>query len=259
MTDRHIEASGTLLDGVPNFRDLGGLPVAGGRLATGRVYRSEALTCVTASGTAVLDDIGVRLVCDLRTPDERAKEPINWRDPTPHLLTADAGVDLRGNDSGEIAAVCTDATGGEARAFMMRMYADMHRLYEELLATIFTAILDDARLPLLVHCTAGKDRTGFVVSMLLAALGADYRVIEDDYLLTDRFYGADRLVAVLQQRMRDGLPQPVVRAFCVDPDYLRHCFSVIEAEHGSIEAYLAHVGLDPARRRQLHDTLVEPG
>jgi protein-tyrosine phosphatase len=251
------QAPGTTLDGAPNFRDLGGLPVSGGRMAHGRIYRSEAPTCVTDSGMITLGGLGIRLVCDLRTPDERGKEPVTWADPSLWLLTAESGVDLRGDDAGEIASVCTDETGRAAREFMMRMYAGMHSLYEELLRDLFAAVLDADRLPLLIHCSAGKDRTGFVASMVLWALGATYGVIEDDYLLTDRFYSADRLLGVLQQRMQPQLPSQVVRAFCVHPDYLRECFAAIETAHGSIDAYLSRIGLDDARRRTLHKALVE--
>lgn len=251
-------APGTTLDGAPNFRDLGGLPVSGGRMAHGRIYRSEAPTCVTTSGMITLDGLGVRLVCDLRTPDERGKEPVTWADPSLRLLTAESGVDLRGDDAGEIASVCTDETGGAAREFMLRMYAGMHSLYEDLLRDLFAAILDADRLPLLIHCTAGKDRTGFVASMVLSALGATYGVIEDDYLLTDQFYSVDRLLGALQHRMKPQLPSPVVRAFCVHPDYLRECFAAIETAHGSVDTYLSRVGLNETRRDILHKALVEP-
>jgi protein-tyrosine phosphatase len=248
---------GTLLEGVSNFRDLGGLPVSGGRVAPGLVFRSEALAMLTENGTAALERLGIRLVCDLRTLQERRKEATAWRGRPPRVLAVDEGIDLYGSSEAHIRKMYGDETGQGARDLVTTWYADLHRAYEPVVRELFAAVADRHEVPVLIHCSAGKDRTGFVTSMLLLALGATRAVVEADYLRTDSFFGADRLSAAVQARIGRAPSAQVVDALRVNVDYLGTSFAAIESDFGSIDDYLHHVGLDDTRRHHLRDVLVE--
>jgi protein-tyrosine phosphatase len=246
-----------ILEGAVNFRDLGGLPVEGGTIKPGRVYRSEALNTLTPTGTAALERLSVRLVCDLRTLDERRKDQTTWPGSRPRVLSVDEGIDLYGSTNEHIATMYGEESGEGTRQLVIGWYADLHHAYEPVIRGLFEAIADRHELPAVIHCSAGKDRTGFVTAMLLTALGASPEVIEADYLRTDGLFGVDRLRAAVVARIGRTPSDEVVEALRVDVDYLRASFAAIEAEFGSVDGYLRQAGLDDEKRRRLREVLVQ--
>ncbi len=215
-----------------------------------------SLTDLTDADASSVGRLGFRLVCDLRTPMERERDPGRWPSPPPRLLCADDGVDLDRSGAEYIRAMYAAATGSGARDVVLKMYADMHRVYEEILRELFVAIADRRELPVLIHCSAGKDRTGFITSMLLLALGASRDVVRAEYMLTDKFWGADQIRDALRRRAGRVVPDSVVEAFRVRPENMRASVASIQADFGSVDEYLHHVGLDEARRSRLRDALV---
>lgn len=250
-------ATPILLEGAPNFRDLGGIPVAGGRIAAGRLYRSEGLQELTDADVATLGDLGVRLVLDLRTPWERETHPSRWPEhAVPALLGADGGHDLRTLRRDQAGKLYADAEGGVAREFLLRMYREFHVTYGPLVGDFVRRITDDGELPAVVHCAAGKDRTGFVIAIVLLAIGTPVEVVEEEYERSDAFFGAERLRPILVERVGSDPPAGVLEAFRTDIVYLRAALDAVEDEHGSVEAYLRSIGVDDVRRRRLRAALV---
>lgn len=254
------------LEGACNFRDFGGYATRDGRrLRVGRFFRSGAMHRFTEGDRRAVSACGVRLVCDLRRPDERERQPNPDFGPGAQLLawsdTQDVGLARSLPDPGSM-------THPLARQVMIRHYAGMPTRLAPHVGGFFAALARRADGPLVVHCTAGKDRTGFVVALLLSALGVPRETVFEDYLLTNR-------TVDLRARLRDdetGLGIPQGRRYMVempdealdavlaaDADYLRAAFDALEARHGSVEGYLQDVhDVDAAALAALAAAMLEP-
>jgi protein-tyrosine phosphatase len=243
-----------MLDGAPNFRDLGGMPVERGHVRPGMLFRSEAPIALTPDGRSTLGQLDVSLVCDLRTLAERTAEPTRWP-ATTQILAVDDGIDLYGTTEEEIRRIYGDHTGTGAVELLTTWYAEMPRVYEPILRQLF-ACLAEGRAPAVVHCSAGKDRTGFVTAALLLAIGASGETVEEDYLETDRFFAADRLAKAIRQRIGQEPPTRVVQALRVHTRYLSAALGAAETTFGSFEEYLRHLGVNQSARHRIRRTLV---
>ena len=111
--------------------------------------------------------------------------------------------------------------------------------------TLFAHLLED-RAPLVIHCTAGKDRTGFACALILHALGVPDDVIAEDYLLTNRFYRRDPTAS-------SDLPEDVRQALAsVEASFLGAAFEAIGAEYGDLENYFSDgLGVGADQRAKL--------
>jgi protein-tyrosine phosphatase len=116
---------------------------------------------------------------------------------------------------------------------------------------LFAHLLED-RAPLVIHCTAGKDRTGFACALILHALGVAENVIAEDYLLTNRFYRRDPSAS-------SDLPDDVRQVLAtVEASFLAAAFEAIRADYGDLEGYLRDgLGLGPPQRAALEARYLE--
>jgi protein-tyrosine phosphatase len=252
------------LEGGCNFRDIGGHAGSDGRsVRWGRVYRAGVLSYLTAADQQRLSLLGVRAICDLRRADERAREPTRWPSTDVALLDWDDGGNPPGV-TGRLAPRQRDASS--MRVAMLNLYRDLPRWMVPRLQGLFECVTSD-RMPVVVHCSAGKDRTGFAVAMLLSALGVKRDAIVADYLYTNevgsfeefarRRHGtalglADERHPLL--RMPDDVRRVLLTA---DADYLQAALQQIDDEYGSVDRYLATaVGLDATLRARLRDALL---
>ncbi|MEX1294947.1 MAG: tyrosine-protein phosphatase [Candidatus Limnocylindrales bacterium] len=256
------------LQAVPNFRDVGGHETRDGRrVRGGLLYRSVVLDTATADDMRTLADLGIRTVFDLRTESERSHRPEQVPPGAVHVpldLLADRG------ESDPLAyfelmqdppRASVELAGGGAERFYLASYRDLVRVpsarsgYARLWRTLADA---DAR-PALVHCTAGKDRTGWAVASLLLWLGVGREAVLRDYLTSDgevmRAYGAyfDDFVE------RGGsleVAEPMLR---VQARYLDEAIATMQADHGSIEGYVHHgLGLEVEVTEALREAFLEP-
>ncbi|MBO1417058.1 tyrosine-protein phosphatase [Streptomyces sp. FH025] len=204
-------------DGCLNVRDLGGLPTDSGRpTARGAVVRADNLDRLTAEGWDTLLDHGVRTVVDLRDAEEYKP-----------LLPLPEGVDLVRVPLDELAGPAWWEAHGrlDGTPLALRPYLD-HCPHAA--AALVTAIADARPGGVVVHCGAGRDRTGLAALLLLALAGVDRAAIAEDYLLSGP--NIRPLYGML------GLPDPYRR------------IDAVLAEAGTTaEAALASVldGLDP--------------
>lgn len=255
------------LQGAPNFRSLCGYRTADGRaVRRGVLFRSDALSDLSADDLTQLRLLDIRLVCDLRSARERAARPNRWpAGPAPALLTA--------GDQGGPAAVKAaawrarlgeaDFDAAAARHWLREAYLAMPALYAGLLAALFARLADGQAPNVLVHCAAGKDRTGFVCAMLLLALDVPWATVLDDYLLSGRRQPAEALARKLW-RTDAGVPpldaraEAALRAIAgVEAEYLTAARDRAVAQFGSVAGYLAQAcGLDAARRARLQVRLL---
>ncbi len=245
----------------PNFRDIGGGAGADGRLVRrGLIFRSEAVLQPSEEDIAALRGAGIVLVCDLRSDGERSHAPNRW--------WAGQGVELLGLDilggirssSDAWTILREDPSGAGALRAMRTVYRELPTAAAPHLATIFDRIAR-GDVPLLVHCTAGKDRTGFICTMILEALGVAREEAVADYLssagrATETVIDHTRRMVV--SRVGSAVSEAAMAALIgVERDYIEASFERIEADFGSIPAYLERqVGLDPDRRAAVRARLL---
>lgn len=240
------------LEGASNVRDLGGWPIAGGgKVAFGRVFRSAALTRLTDADRVSLASVGLRTVCDLRGVRERERAPSRLdglEGIEVHSLPIEPTV---GGSLTEILAT-REATGEDVLALLQRAYFAYAFDCVPRYAAMFDLILQGSdRLPLLFHCSAGKDRTGFAAALVLAALDVPWDSIVEDYLATNRLWRSDPELA------RDLPPVVADKLLSVHVELLENAFAAIRRESGAMDRYFETVlGLTPARRERLRMLLV---
>jgi protein tyrosine/serine phosphatase len=244
------------LSGVRNFRDFGGYSSSlGGRVRTGRLFRSAHFAEVTDADRPALDGLGVTLVTDLRRKDERDRQPNVWPPEGVQTLAADG--------DGEIAPHLAllsrpDLSPADVSAYMVRIYTGMP--FDPRLVGLYQgwlAGLADTHEAGVIHCAAGKDRTGFGVAVTQALLGVDGDTVLEDYLLTntavDLEARMDEVAASLSGYLGRKVEGHVVRPFLgVEEAYLAAALKSVTERHGDIVTYAeAVLGVDGARREAL--------
>lgn len=251
----------TLLKSAPNFRDLGGLPTRDGRtVRAGLVYRSDALDALDADDLAQLAALSPRVCCDLRSDGERRQRPHRWpAGAEPRVLNLAVATDIRVLMPELVRELRGNATEAGAVALMQHLYRDLPGVCVPVLRQVFALLLDESaeHLPLVVNCTAGKDRTGFVVAMLLGALQVPDEVILADYLRSNaaanRASLQDKVARLLHELLGASAPPDMLAAIiAARADYLGAALGRIADDHGSVDGYLADaIGLAAADRERL--------
>ncbi len=241
------------LTAASNLRDLGGYPTADGRhVRRGILFRAPALVALTAEDEAAIAALGLRTVCDFR--GERESEVL------PVVLGAARHVKLPIEPS--VGAGLKDilrtgiASGHVSPEEMLELLREAYQAYALTsfgqYRVMFDLLADDANLPLLFHCSAGKDRTGFGAALLLTALGVSWDNVLHDYLATNRLW---RREIARNFDLPPAVKDALLAAHTV---LLTAAFDAARGAYGSIDAYLAGaIGLDAAARAALADRLLE--
>lgn len=241
------------LEGQNNFRDLGGYRTAGGKYVRwGLLYRSGHLANLTEGDYEYLQPLGIRLVCDFRADDERSRQATRWRGDAPEFLSTPIGMDAIGRNTGveQLRKLLRErATPEQMRAFMKSIYPDMPLAAAPQFRRILARLLS-AQGASMVHCSAGKDRTGVFSVLLLLTLGVPRETVIEDYLLTNRYVVADDTIArtaVAYQKLLglDRVPSTEVLKpiMSVDRSYIEAALETIDKKYGSFDEY---------RRKKLH-------
>lgn len=247
-----------------NFRDFGGYAAGDRRLATGRLYRSANHANASDTDLARLSTLGISAVIDLRRPEERARQPSRrWPGFSAQVVENHSDDEGSGHESWDGFMAGWDMTLDHFRSYIFGYYArapflprlvDLYSRYFETLATTNGAIV--------VHCAAGKDRTGLIVALTHKLAGIHHDDIVSDYLMTNdnaRFevYGAQWAKLIGQQRGREPDLEVMKYIMGVQAEYLDRSFAAIE-ESGGLDRYLGDaLGVDPARRTTIERRLFE--
>ncbi|MGW0895597.1 tyrosine-protein phosphatase [Streptomyces goshikiensis] len=256
------------LQGAVNVRDLGGYRTwTGGKVRQGRVYRSDALSRLTAADVTTVAGLGLTKVVDFRIPMELQYD---GADRLPAGLTAtsrpvsDLGLyaTLVGAiSSGDPVQQERMLGGGRAEAYMRDIYRTFVTSPENRaqFAATLREIADGGQGPLLYHCTSGKDRTGWLSYVLLRALAVPEATAERDYLASNTFRGAydAQVRAGLKQSGRMQNPDLLIPLQEVRTDYLGSATAQMEADFGGFYGYLTDgLGLDLRTLAKLQAKLV---
>lgn len=254
---RETDRDALAFDGATNFRSLGGLPGADGRrIRPHALMRADRLCGLNDREWQQLAATGLATICDLRSDVERREHP-NAVPAT--LLVREIRCDVRNDlraDPALAQLLARDPTARGAERLMIEIYRRFPRHMGTTLRSLVELLLEGGA-PMLIHCTAGKDRTGFVVAMLLHALEVPADSIRDDYLASSRWPGGTRHRSPLAAQLRAYVPPEAMDGVIdavigVREAYLDAALEALIADFGSIDAYLdAAAGLDAARRESL--------
>lgn len=249
------------MSGIHNFRDYGGYSVAdGGRVRCGLLYRSGQHMEASDEDLSRLDELDIRTVIDLRGESERSNFPCRRApDFSAHVIF------YEGETTSSPPHEAAGASGMTPQMAFDRMKAVYTRMpvnpaMIEMFIRYFRAI-DERDGASLVHCFAGKDRTGIAAALLLHVLGAHEDDIMGEYLLTNHAPGREILIRQSVPRMEAIYgpmdPDAVSNLMDVRPEYLDTYRAAIHQQHGSVDRFIAEtLGVDEAMRKRLHNKLV---
>jgi protein-tyrosine phosphatase len=249
--DRRIKLPGTV-----NLRDVGGYPVegAGGGGADGggagegktvrwgTLLRSDALHRLDGSGRAALSALGLRTVVDLRTDVEVRVAP---------TALDDAGVQTFHVPLFDAAAI------GRLPPELAAVYRYMIDDCGAAIASAIGLLCRDGALPGLVHCTAGKDRTGLVVALVLEVLGVPDEIIAADYALSEAYLDGGTARAISRIRAISGVGRWLdLGALGASPQIIHDALARVRSRSGTVSEYLIGNGLTAGDLRNLRAALV---
>lgn len=247
-----------MIESIPNFRDAGGLPTRfGGTVRLGRLLRCGLPYHLSTDDIPALLDLDIRHIIDLRYAAERAQEPSKWPEPLPSRI-----INYEGTSDQAAPHLQLIRTGELTIESSRQCY---HRIFRTVpfdphYAQVISrglALLKDGEGPLLVHCSAGKDRTGMVIALLQSALGVDRDAIYANFMLSNEDTGLHALAETVRARVKeahghDYAPELFRHMIGVEASYLDNFFDEIETRFVSVDAYLASLGFDErARERAL--------
>lgn len=245
--------SATTLTGVLNFRDVGGVPVGPDRrVAYGRLFRSDTLQFLTAEDVAVLtEELGLRTDVDLRVAfeiDIEGRGLIEHSDVVLHRLPFHVSGSHR---DGSATPILTQDDP------VVSHYVDYLSHSPASVAGIVQALSRPGALPAIVHCAAGKDRTGVAVAMTLVAVGCSVDDVAAEYA------AGSHLVPSVMERLRsmptygESLASLPPEASLTPPEYMHRFFEAVDGIYGGPLAYLSTNGVTDDELAALHDALTE--
>lgn len=248
------------IDGVVNFRDIGGMHTPDGRqVRMGKIYRSASLSYITPQGKRALLALQPCVICDLRS----AEEVLN--DPDPSF----AGV------RHEMINMATE--GDKAKRLWLLLFNPkkldglLPQLYISVILEenapaiqrVMRLLLDETNYPIIIHCTAGKDRTGVIIALILALIGVPQATILADYTQSNRFYHHYERIAhqLLRRlaflRLNSANLFPILAA---DANTLRAVFAYLDDHYGGVIGYAqSRLGLGIADIERLRRLLLTEG
>lgn len=249
---RHIP-----LQGVENFRDFGDYAAGEGRLKRGVLFRAAHQAEATDADLAALAALGIVTLVDLRRPNERERSPSRrWQGFAAQVIDNEMGATgpdpwLEFISSAELTEVSVHTYMDEyyRRLPFKERHIDLFRRY-------FLA-LAEAKGPALIHCAAGKDRTGVLAALTHHIAGVSDDDVIDDYLLTNDPTRFDRRGTMFMDHIEQATGRrpsegAMRAAMGVEARYLAEAIRVMKDAHGTLDGYLTEaVGIDAATREKV--------
>lgn len=241
------------LQGIENLRDYGDYAAGAGRLKRGVLFRAAHQAEATDEDLEALAALGIATLVDLRRPNERERAPSRrWAGFAAEVIENDQGSP---DDPWHTFLQSSDLSVQSIHDYMVEYYRRLpfKERHIDLFTRYFQA-LAQGRGPVLIHCAAGKDRTGVLAALTHHIAGVSDDDVIDDYLLTNddsRFErrGPKFMAAIHEMTGRMPSEAAMRAAMGVHADYLAAAFTVIREQNGSLDGYLDQViGLDTASR-----------
>ncbi|MDR3188819.1 MAG: tyrosine-protein phosphatase, partial [Prevotellaceae bacterium] len=251
-----------ILEEAPNFRDLGGYASANGRQTIwGKIFRSQTLASLNEHDVEKLKELGIKTVIDFRDDDEVQHTPSRLPESV-KIIRLPIGVGKNNsakNDSTQ--QIMQLAMSGQLDSLQcVRFMEDANRRLVTEFApqykAFFNVLMQPESYPIVFHCTAGKDRTGFAAAMLLSALDVSWDTVMADYLLTNRYRDL-KPQALWAKIPKEALPA-IRQMRGVQPSYLNAAKAEIIDRYGSIDNYLeAELHIGTAEKEKLRKMLLK--
>lgn len=238
------------LSGASNFRDLGGYTGHGGRTVRWRrLFRSDHLAALTQDDIVELSRHGLGRVYDFRGEAERAPLLCAMPGVAVYSLPIEPTV-VQGMT--DLLATGHRLTPQDTVLLMQNTYRAFVHNNATAYAEFFRLLLEED-VPMVFHCTAGKDRTGFAAAMILLSLGVDRQVVMQDYLLTNQFFR-------MPDTSSSQLPTEVLQVLWrVQEEFLDAALHAVDNDYGGVQSYMeTALGVGQRERERLETLYLQP-
>ncbi len=251
-------------EGVHNFRDMGGYRSSDGRsVRWGTLYRSGTFAHTSRADRQALADLDLSVLVDFRSAAEKLEEPNQLPQPTPFSVVEIPTLDGGDNSLAEEIMGRMEAgnfDGFDPDAFMIAANRQIASTYTPKYREFMQVILQAQGAPVVWHCSAGKDRTGFAAALLLRTLDVPMETILEDYVASREPAVAARSRELWLLRLLQGedAADKLKVILGVEPAWLEAAFAQIDEDWGSFDNYLTEgLGVTPEDRQKLRDSLLE--
>ncbi len=267
-----FEARNYDFQSIYNFRDFGGYAGLDGRkVKAGRLFRSAHLSALSEADLFAIGELGIDLIVDLRYAPERAKQPSRFPQPVPHVHEYPDAADTKSAKVAPHEAFLEHElyTAADAHGYMMRSYTarphdpGFQKIFADTLRFMASSETcsseKDEAAGVIVHCAAGKDRTGTLCALIQAALGVSREDILSDYMMTLDAVDIDKIIepaaAMFTKRYgRQIDAEAIWPMFGVVPEFLDAALEGMMDGSGGVEDYVMEkIGLSQIEMNRLRD------
>ncbi|MBO1578483.1 tyrosine-protein phosphatase [Bacillus sp. XF8] len=231
-------------DGLYNFRDIGGQETKDGRrMKKGVLFRSDELSRLSQQDIENMKHLQIKLICDLRTPSEQKSKPSRIKQKHGVEL-----VNISIHDKSQefthfefFKFLVGKSHTIDFEKIMKEMYQNIAFSSCHEIKQVIQLLSEQKNVPALIHCTGGKDRTGYIAALIQLLVGIPYEVVRDDYLFSNELIGP-RMKKVEKfirwMSLFQASPERIKPMLEVRPEYLDEVYYKIVEKYGNVEAYL---------------------
>ncbi len=250
-----IGARSIQMDSVQNLRDIGGYTHKRGKRVTqwGKIYRSGELTSLSDKDIIRINNLKIKTIIDLRGEDEKSLAPNKYPNvkviPIP-IPVKDKDIIVQRLEEGEIRK-------GDGVVYMQDTYLRYMAENSEQFGQALKVFLNKENYPILVNCSMGKDRTGFLMAMLLSALEIPEETILEDYTTSNHYINIKHH-AKMAQNLNTDAQETITLLLHANESWLELVFNKIKKEYGSTKKFLSEkLQLSEKEQEQLKDMLLD--